>query len=59
MRFKKPNNFDRKEKTFFAIWPVRTSDETRWLEKVTVIYRYSMWEERWIPYVFLECSNNF
>ena len=54
MRWIRPKHKDEKTKTFFALFPVMLNDETRWLEKVTVKYRYSLPLDRWDPVLFVD-----
>lgn len=42
MKWIHPKHGDRKIKTFFALFPIMINYETRWLEKVTVQYRYNV-----------------
>lgn len=48
--FKRSRRADRREKTFFAFWPVRIQNEFRWLEKVTITQTFD--GDKWV-------SNNF
>lgn len=40
MRWKTPKKHDIKIKKKFALLPIKTNDETRWLERVTVKYQF-------------------
>lgn len=40
---------DTRTETWFAIFPVRISRETRWLEQVTVEYEYRFYGGGWSP----------
>ena len=40
MRFKENKDGDTKIKKFFAIFPIKIDDETRWLEIVKVQYKF-------------------
>lgn len=66
MRFKKRKNKvgQLKVKTFFALLPVTIDNETRWLEKVSVRYVYSIDYIRFIndfgwKVLDFECEQHF
>ena len=50
MRWYAPRDGDKEIKTWFAFLPVTIAGETRWLEKVTVVYEYvglfKAWKQR-------------
>jgi len=54
MRWFKLRHGDRKIKTWFAFLPVTIGGETRWLEKVTVLYLYDEYVEEWDRHCFLD-----
>jgi hypothetical protein len=54
MRWFKPYHGNRKIKTWFAFLPVTIDGETRWMEKVTVLYFYNEYIEVWNRHCFLD-----
>lgn len=44
MRWKEPKSGEIKIKKKFAILPIEIEKETRWLEWVTIKYRFSDWD---------------
>ena len=61
MKWIKPNNNDIKIKRKFAWLPIEIGNEVRWLEWVTVRYRYGYNESislfSWIPVEFIDKDN--
>lgn len=61
MRWTIPNNNDTKIKRKFALFPIKINNEVRWLERVTVKYRYGYSTEiglfGWFPIEFIDKDN--
>lgn len=56
---KYPQNNAVRERTFFAWLPITIKDETRWLERVTVVERYNYYrhgDHYWYPEEFVNRS---
>ena len=57
MRWFKPDHGDYKVRSWFALFPVTVECETRWLERVTVKYRYDgVIKKDWEPLWFIDAK---
>ena len=55
MRWREPSFGETKIKSWFALFPVTLRGETRWLEKVTVLYQYDhIFQKTFVPQCFID-----
>lgn len=55
MRWHDPVFGETKIKSWFALFPITIDGETRWLEKVTVLYQYDhIFKKQFVPQYFID-----